>query len=87
MNLTTIPVRFSCWSHLVVTQALLSCDHVSFKGHLSGILAGLLHVFLPKAGGVTVRTEQNMYQVCMSMAVSNELLFVVAKCCVVSILA
>lgn len=49
MNLTTIPVRFSCWSHLVVTQALLSCDHVSFKGHLSGILAGLLHVFLPKA--------------------------------------
>jgi len=57
MNLTAIPVRFSCWSNLVVTQALLSCDHVSFKGHLSGILAGLLHVFLPKAGGSRVRTE------------------------------
>jgi len=57
MNLTAIPVRFSCWSNLVVTQALLSCDRVSFKGHLSGILAGLLHVFLPKAGGSRVRTE------------------------------
>ncbi|DBA66190.1 TPA: hypothetical protein ACH3X2_002573 [Trebouxia sp. C0005] len=58
MNLTAIPVRFSCWSNLVVTQALLSCDHVSFKGHLSGILAGLLHVFLPKAGGSAVKTER-----------------------------
>ena len=57
MNLTAIPVRFSCWSHLAVTQALLSCDHASFKGHLSGVLAGLLHVFLPKAGGFMVRTE------------------------------
>ena len=57
MNLTAIPVRFSCWSHLAVTQALLSCDHVSFKGHLSGILAGLLHVFLPKAGGFMLTTE------------------------------
>jgi len=57
MNLTAIPVRFSCWSHLAVTQALLSCDHASFKGHLSGVLAGLLHVFLPKAGVFMVRTE------------------------------
>ncbi len=34
----------------VVTQALFSCEKASFKAHLAGIFAGLLHVFLPKSG-------------------------------------
>ncbi|KAL0020316.1 hypothetical protein WJX77_007938 [Trebouxia sp. C0004] len=57
MNLL-VPVRFSCGSNLVVTQALLSCDHTSFKGHLSSTMAGLVHVFLPKAVETAVQSQQ-----------------------------
>ncbi|DBB01378.1 TPA: hypothetical protein ACH3X1_000046 [Trebouxia sp. C0004] len=87
MNLL-VPVRFSCGSNLVVTQALLSCDHTSFKGHLSSTMAGLVHVFLPKAGGQQL--EQEMYRNCVSVhtessdkrAMRYDLLFAVAQYCV-----
>lgn len=45
-----IPVQFSCWPQLLLSQILLPQANVSFTGHLCGIFAGLLHVFLPKAG-------------------------------------
>jgi hypothetical protein len=35
-----IPTKYACWAELVVAQILM--PNVSFLGHLSGILAGLL---------------------------------------------
>lgn len=50
VQVATIPVQFSCWPQLLLSQILLPQTSVSFAGHLCGIVAGLLHVFLPKAG-------------------------------------
>jgi len=43
-----MPAKFSCWASLAVTQFLV--PQASFTGHLCGVLAGLLHVYIPKAG-------------------------------------
>lgn len=43
-----MPAKFSCWASLAVTQYLV--PQASFTGHLCGLLAGLLHVYIPKAG-------------------------------------
>lgn len=43
-----IPARFSCWVNLVVTQVLV--PRANLTVHLCGILAGLLHVYIPKSG-------------------------------------
>jgi len=42
------PAKFSCWISLAVTQILV--PQASFTGHLCGVLAGLMHVYIPKAG-------------------------------------
>ncbi len=42
------PAKFSCWISLAVTQFLV--PQASFTGHLCGVLAGLMHVYIPKAG-------------------------------------
>ncbi|DBA96327.1 TPA: hypothetical protein ACH3X3_002504 [Trebouxia sp. C0006] len=42
------PAKFSCWISLAVTQFLV--PQASFTGHLCGVLAGLVHVYIPKAG-------------------------------------
>lgn len=44
----TIPLQYMCWVNLLYNQVVM--PEVSFSGHMSGILAGLVHVFLPKAG-------------------------------------
>ncbi|KAL0047259.1 hypothetical protein WJX82_011023 [Trebouxia sp. C0006] len=41
------PAKFSCWISLAVTQFLV--PQASFTGHLCGVLAGLVHVYIPKA--------------------------------------
>ncbi|DBB01243.1 TPA: hypothetical protein ACH3X1_001113 [Trebouxia sp. C0004] len=46
------PAKFSCWISLAVTQILV--PQASFTGHLCGVLAGLLHVYIPKAGMIPV---------------------------------
>ena len=43
-----VPAKFSCWISLAVTQILV--PQASFTGHLCGVLAGLMHVYIPKAG-------------------------------------
>lgn len=43
-----IPAKFSCWATLAVTQLLV--PKASLTGHLCGIVAGLIHVYIPKAG-------------------------------------
>ena len=43
-----IPARFSCWASLAVTQVLV--PQASLTGHLCGVVAGLAHVYIPKAG-------------------------------------
>ena len=43
-----IPAKFSCWANLAVTQLLV--PQSSLTGHLCGIVAGLRHVYIPKAG-------------------------------------
>ncbi|KAL3141083.1 hypothetical protein ABBQ38_003439 [Trebouxia sp. C0009 RCD-2024] len=42
-----IPAKFSCWATLAVTQLLV--PKASLTGHLCGIVAGLIHVYIPKA--------------------------------------
>ena len=42
------PAKFSCWISLAVSQILV--PQASFTGHLCGVLAGLMHVYIPKAG-------------------------------------
>lgn len=49
LEVAAIPVQFRCWPELLLAQIMLPHAHVSFTGHLCGILAGLLHVYLPKA--------------------------------------
>lgn len=44
----SVPLQYHCWINLIYNQIMM--PHVSFTGHLCGILAGLVHVFLPKAG-------------------------------------
>ena len=43
-----VPARFSCWASLAVTQMLV--PQASLTGHLCGVIAGLAHVYIPKAG-------------------------------------
>lgn len=43
-----MPARFSCWASLAVTQVLV--PQASLTGHLCGVVAGLAHVYIPKAG-------------------------------------
>lgn len=43
-----IPAKFSCWANLAVTQLLV--PQASLTGHLCGIVAGLAHMYIPKAG-------------------------------------
>lgn len=43
-----VPLQYQCWMNLIYNQ--VTVPHASFTGHLCGILAGLVHVFLPKAG-------------------------------------
>lgn len=50
LEVATIPVQFRCWLQLLLAQFMLPDAHVGFTGHLCGIFAGLLHVYLPKAG-------------------------------------
>ena len=50
LEVAAIPVQFRCWPQLLLAQLMLPTTHVSFTGHLCGIFAGLLHVYLPKAG-------------------------------------
>lgn len=50
LEVAAIPVQFRCWPELLLAQIMLPHAHVSFTGHLCGIFAGLLHVYLPKAG-------------------------------------
>lgn len=45
---STVPVQYHCWINLIYNQIMM--PRVSFTGHFCGILAGLVHVFLPKAG-------------------------------------
>lgn len=61
-----MPAKFSCWASLAVTQFLV--PEASFTGHLCGVLAGLLHVYIPKAvqevkwrvkGQSTAQTERS----------------------------
>ncbi|KAL3136320.1 hypothetical protein ABBQ38_005584 [Trebouxia sp. C0009 RCD-2024] len=49
LEVATIPVQFRCWLQLLLAQFMLPDAHVGFTGHLCGIFAGLLHVYLPKA--------------------------------------
>ena len=50
LEVAAIPVQFRCWPQLLLAQMMLPATHVSFTGHLCGIFAGLLHIYLPKAG-------------------------------------
>lgn len=50
LEVAAIPVQFRCWLQLLLAQIMLPDAGVSFTGHLCGIFAGLLHVYLPKAG-------------------------------------
>lgn len=43
-----MPARFSCWASLAVSQVLV--PQASLTGHLCGVIAGLAHVYIPKAG-------------------------------------
>ena len=43
-----VPLQYMCWVNLLYNQLVM--PQASFSGHMSGILAGLVHVFLPKAG-------------------------------------
>ena len=43
-----MPAKFSCWASLAITQLIV--PQASFTGHLCGIIAGLAHIYLPKAG-------------------------------------
>ena len=43
-----MPARFSCWASLAVSQLLV--PQASLTGHLCGVIAGLAHVYIPKAG-------------------------------------
>ncbi|KAL3147378.1 hypothetical protein ABBQ32_002858 [Trebouxia sp. C0010 RCD-2024] len=49
LEVAAIPVQFRCWLQLLLAQIMLPDAGVSFTGHLCGIFAGLLHVYLPKA--------------------------------------
>lgn len=44
----TVPLQYRCWVDLLRNQVMI--PQASFTGHVCGILAGLVHVFLPKAG-------------------------------------
>ena len=41
-------LQYMCWAHMLDNQ--LRLPDTSFSGHMCGILAGLVHFFLPKAG-------------------------------------
>ena len=43
-----IPSKFYCWLTLAVNQLLV--PQASLAGHLCGIAAGLLHIYIPKTG-------------------------------------
>ena len=45
-ELQPLPAQYLCWADLLYNQV----PGCSFPGHLCGILAGLVHVFLHKSG-------------------------------------
>lgn len=47
----SMPARFCCWASLAVSQVLV--PQASLTGHVCGVIAGLAHVYIPKAGTVS----------------------------------
>ena len=44
------PAKFSCWLLLAIRYLFAPDAVTAFTGHLCGVIAGLLHVYIPKAG-------------------------------------
>lgn len=50
INGLDIPSKFACWASLATTQLLI--PQASMTGHLCGVIAGLAHVYIPRAGAM-----------------------------------
>ncbi|GLC37106.1 hypothetical protein PLESTB_001391100 [Pleodorina starrii] len=56
-----VPTKYACWAELFLASYLT--PHVSFLGHLAGILAGLLHVRVIEPAARSARGEARRWYV------------------------